>query len=112
LLSPSAAAPPAATNREALAPCYASHRRGAAGRARGVGRRAGDLDELGARFRHEPLEGLTASKRRSAGGGADASAILGDAMESSPPNSTDIAGAVIGCTSQASSEHFADTDTL
>jgi hypothetical protein len=46
-----------------------------------VGRRAGDLDEVGAGFRHEPLEGLTASKRRSAGGGADASAVLGDALE-------------------------------
>jgi hypothetical protein len=48
---------------------------------RGVGRRAGDLDEVGTGFRHEPLEGLTASKRRSAGGGADAGAVLGDAME-------------------------------
>ena len=59
----------------------ARHRRGVAGRERGVGRRAGDLDEVGAGFRHEPLEGLTASKRRSAGGGADAGAVLGDAME-------------------------------
>src|SRR4051812_16367251 len=43
--------------------------------------RAGDLDEVGAGGEHEPLEGLTASKRRSAGGGADTSAVLGDAME-------------------------------
>ena len=61
--------------------CYAPHRRGVAGRERVVGRRAGDLDEVGTGFRHEPLEGLTASKRRSAGGGADAGAVLGDAME-------------------------------
>src|SRR5204862_2991641 len=47
----------------------------------GVGRRAGDLDEEGAGGAHEPLEGLTASKRRSAGGGADAGTVLGDAME-------------------------------
>ena len=59
----------------------ARHRRGVAGRARGVGRRAGDLDEVGAGREHEPLEGLIASKRRSAGGGADAGAVLGDAME-------------------------------
>jgi hypothetical protein len=52
-----------------------------AGCERVVGRRAGDLDEVGAGFRHEPLEGLTASKRRSAGGGTDAGAVLGDAME-------------------------------
>ena len=52
-----------------------------AGRERGVGRRADDLDEVGAGFRHEPLEGLTAAKRRSAGGGAEAGAVLGDAME-------------------------------
>ena len=61
--------------------CDARHRRGMAGRARGVGRRAGDLDEVGAGGGHEPLEGLTASKRRGAGGGADAGAVLGDAME-------------------------------
>ena len=59
----------------------ARHRRDVAGRERGVGRRAGDLDEVGASGEHEPLEGLTASKRRSAGGGADAGAVLGDTME-------------------------------
>jgi hypothetical protein len=32
-----------------------------AGRERVVGRRAGDLDEVSAGFRHEPLEGLAAS---------------------------------------------------
>jgi len=52
-----------------------------ASRARGVGRRAGDLDEVGAGVEHEPFEGLTASKRRGASGGADAGAVLGDAME-------------------------------
>jgi hypothetical protein len=41
---------------------YARHRRGVASRARGVGRRAGDLDEVGTSFEHEALEGLTASK--------------------------------------------------
>ena len=61
--------------------CDARHRRGAAGRERGVGRRAGDLDEVGARGGHEPLEGVTGSNRRSAGGRADAGAVLGDAME-------------------------------
>jgi hypothetical protein len=60
---------------------YARQRRGVAGRARVVGRRAGDLDEVGAGFRHEPLEGLTASNRRSAGRGAEAGVVLGDAME-------------------------------
>ena len=48
---------------------------------RGVGRRAGDLDKVGAGVEQEPLEGLTAAKRRSAGGRADAGAVLGDAME-------------------------------
>ena len=47
---------------------------------RGVGRRAGDLDEVGASGEHEPLESLTTAKRRSASGGADAGAVLGDAM--------------------------------
>ena len=61
--------------------CYARHRPGVARRERGLGRRAGDLDEVGAGFAHEPLEGLTASKRRSAGGGTDAGAVLGDATE-------------------------------
>jgi len=59
----------------------ARHRRGVAGHERGVGRRAGDLDEVGASGAHEPLESLTAAKRRSAGGRADAGAVLGDAME-------------------------------
>ena len=59
----------------------ARHRRGVAGREPGVGCRAGDLDEVGAGLGHEPLEGLTASKRRSAGGGADAGTVLGDTME-------------------------------
>jgi hypothetical protein len=36
---------------------------------------------VGAGGGHEPLEGLTASKRRGAGGGAEAGAVLGDAME-------------------------------
>jgi hypothetical protein len=36
---------------------------------------------VGASGEHERLEGLTASKRRSAGGGADAGAVLGDTME-------------------------------
>ena len=57
------------------------HHRGVAGRERGGGRRAGDLDKVDAGGEHEPLEGLTASKRRSAGGGANAGAVLGDAME-------------------------------
>jgi hypothetical protein len=51
--------------------CDARHVRGVAGRERGVGRRAGDLDEVGASLEHEPLEGVTASERRSAGGGAN-----------------------------------------
>jgi hypothetical protein len=41
--------------------CDARHRLGVASRERGVGRRAGDLDEVGAGGEHEPLEGLTAS---------------------------------------------------
>jgi len=60
---------------------YACHRRGVASGERGVGRRAGDLDEVGVGVEHEPLESLTAAKRRSAGGRADAGAVLGDAME-------------------------------
>jgi hypothetical protein len=36
---------------------------------------------VGAGGQHEPLEGLTASKRRSAGGSPDAGAVLGDARE-------------------------------
>jgi hypothetical protein len=35
----------------------------------------------GAALAHEAFEGLTAPKRRGAGGGADAGAALGDAME-------------------------------
>jgi len=52
-----------------------------ASRERRVGGRAGDLDEVGGGFAHEPLEGVAGSKRRSAGGRADAGAVLGDAME-------------------------------
>ena len=55
--------------------------RGVASRERGGSRRAGDLDEVGAGGEHESLEGLTASKRRSAGGGADAGSVLGNAVE-------------------------------
>jgi len=58
-----------------------AHRRGVAGRERGVGRRAGDVDEVGTGVEQEPLEGLTAAKRRRAGGRADAGAVLGDAMQ-------------------------------
>jgi len=60
---------------------HCAHRRGVAGRERGVGRRAGDLEKVGAGVEQEPLEGLTASKRRRAGRGADAGAVLGDAMQ-------------------------------
>ena len=60
---------------------YARHRCGVASGERGVGRRAGDLDKVGAGVEQEPLEGLTAAKRRSAGGRADAGPVLGDAME-------------------------------
>jgi len=61
--------------------CDPRHRRGVASRERGVGRRAGDLDEVGASGEHEPLESLTTAKRRSPSGGADAGAVLGDAMQ-------------------------------
>ena len=57
------------------------HRRGVASREREVGRRAGDLDGVGAGVEREPLECLTAAKRRSAGGRAEAGAVLGDAMQ-------------------------------
>jgi hypothetical protein len=61
--------------------CDTRHRLGVASRERGVGHSAGDFDEVSAGFGHEPLEGLTASKRRGAGGRADAGAVLGDAMQ-------------------------------
>jgi hypothetical protein len=41
----------------------------------------GEGEDTGAAGEHEPIEGLTASKRRGASGGADAGAVLGDAME-------------------------------